>query len=80
MDTIMDKVRDLVATSAGIPKAELKLESKFVDDLGMDSLDQIEATMAIEEAFGIDIPDQEVEELLTIKDMVEYIKKKKGGD
>ena len=80
MDTIMDKVRDLVATSASIPKVELKPESKFVDDLGMDSLDQIEATMAIEEAFGIEIPDQEVEELLTIKDMVEYIKKKKGGD
>jgi acyl carrier protein len=56
----------------------VKPEASFVDDLGADSLDTVELVMAFEEAFGIEIPDEDAEKIKTVQDATEYIKKKSG--
>ncbi len=55
---------------------DIKLESKFVDDLGADSLDLVELIMAFEDKFGIDISDEEAEKMVTVKDVLDYISSK----
>jgi acyl carrier protein len=53
-------------------------EASFVDDLGADSLDTVELVMAFEESFGVEIPDEEAEKILKVKDAIEYIRNKQG--
>ncbi len=73
-----DKVKEIIAKQLGVNAAEVTPEASFVEDLGADSLDTVELVMAFEEAFNIEIPDEDAEKITKVKDAVEYIKKKQG--
>lgn len=68
-----EKVRDIIVENLGVSEDEVTLESHLADDLGADSLDAVEISMAIEEAFGISIPDEELEKFETVKNIVDYV-------
>lgn len=70
---IQDKVRSIIASQLGVEEGKIHLESKFVDDLGADSLDTVELVMAFEEEFNIEIPEEEAEKITTVKSVVDYI-------
>ena len=70
---VEEKVRSIIVDQLGVGEAEVKPEASFVDDLGADSLDTIELVMAFEEAFGIEIPDEDAEKIKTVKDATTYI-------
>jgi len=71
---IFDKVRDIIVEQLGVDAEEVTLDSKFIDDLGADSLDIVELIMALEEEFDMKIPDEDAEKISTVGDVVEYIK------
>ena len=71
--SIQSKIISLTAAQLGLGEDTISLDSNFMDDLGADSLDTIELVMNIEEEFGIEIPDDEVEKLHTVKSMVNYL-------
>jgi len=73
---IEEKVKEIIAKQLGVNAAEVKPESSFVEDLGADSLDTVELVMAFEEAFNIEIPDEDAEKITKVKDAIEYIKNK----
>jgi len=73
---VEDKIKDIIAEQLGVKKEEMKMESSFVDDLGADSLDTVEVVMALEEEFGIEIPDDDAEKIATVGDAVKYISEK----
>jgi len=70
---IEKKVQKIVCEILGVSPEEVKLEASFIDDLGADSLDTVELTIAFEEEFDIDIPDDESNALVTVKNSVDYI-------
>ncbi len=72
---VPDKVRTIIAEQLGIEESEIKPESHFVNDLGADSLDTVELVMAMEEEFGIEIPDEEAEKINTVQSAVDYVSK-----
>ena len=72
-DNIQDKVRDIIVEQLGVNPEQVTLEAKFIEDLGADSLDTVELVMAFEEEFGIDVPDEEAEKLLSVGDVVRYV-------
>lgn len=72
-----DDVKAIVVEQLGVTAEEVKLESKFVDDLNADSLDVVELVMALEEKLGIEIPDEVAEKMTTVGDVVAYIEEKK---
>lgn len=73
------KVKEIIAERMKIDTSEIKSESRFVEDLGADSLTVIDIVMKMEEEFGLDeIPDEDLEKIRTVKDAVEYIKSKTG--
>ena len=72
--SIEEKVKKIVAEKLSIEPGEVVPEASFVDDLGADSLDQVELIMAMEEAFDIEISDEEAEKLQTVQDAVNYVK------
>ena len=72
------KVKEIIAKQLGVNISEVVDDASFVDDLGADSLDQVELVMAFEEAFNVEIPDEDAEKLQKVKDAVEYVKKKNG--
>ena len=74
---IASKVKQIIHEQLGVAEAEIKVESKFVDDLGADSLDTVELVMAFEEEFGIEIPDEEAEKINTVQTAIDYIEKHK---
>ncbi len=78
MEVSQDKVRQIIADQLGVKKEEVTDNAKFVDDLGADSLDTVELVMALEEEFGIEIPDEEAEKLVTVGDALRYIEEKAG--
>ena len=78
MDVSQDKVKQIIADQLGVKKEEVTDNAKFVDDLGADSLDTVELVMALEEEFGIEIPDEEAEKLVTVGDALRYIEEKAG--
>jgi len=71
----IDRVKKVVVDQLDATESEIEATSSFVDDLGADSLDQVELIMAFEEEFEIDIPDEEAEKIATIADAVQYIDK-----
>ena len=73
MASIEEKVKSIIVDQLGVNESEVTGSASFVDDLGADSLDTIELVMAFEEAFGIDIPDEDAEKIKTVQDAIEYI-------
>jgi acyl carrier protein len=73
-DDIDTKVRDIIVEQLGVDAAQVKPEASFVNDLGADSLDTVELVMALEEAFDMEIPDEEAEKIQTVTQAVNYIK------
>ena len=71
--SIQSKIISLTAKQLGLGEDTISLDSNFMDDLGADSLDTVELVMNIEEEFGIEIPDDEVEGIHTVKSMVNYL-------
>ena len=78
MEVSQDKIKQIIADQLGVKKEEVTDGAKFVDDLGDDSLDTVELVMALEEEFGIEIPDEEAEKLVTVGDALRYIEEKAG--
>ncbi len=75
MSTSLDeKVKKIIIDQLGVDEAEVTPEAKFIDDLGADSLDTVELVMALEEEFGIEIPDEDAEKIATVQDAVAYIR------
>ena len=77
MDGTEEKVKKIVMEHLGIEENKISLDSKFIDDLGADSLDTVELVMAFEEQFGIEIPDDAAETILTVQNAVDFIDNKK---
>ncbi len=75
---IFEKVKEIVVDKLGAEEENVKLESTFVDDLAADSLDIVELIMSIEEEFELEIPDTATEKIVTVGDVVEYIKENKA--
>ncbi|MGD2029831.1 MAG: acyl carrier protein [Desulfobacterales bacterium] len=73
--SIEDKVKKIIAEKLSVDLEEIVPEASFVDDLGADSLDLVELIMSMEEEFDIEIPDEEAEKLITVKDAFDYIDK-----
>ncbi|MBE6377415.1 MAG: acyl carrier protein [Lentisphaerae bacterium] len=73
MSEIADKVKSIVVDQLGVAEDQVTPEAKFVEDLGADSLDQVELIMAFEEAFEAEIPDEKAETLTTVGDAIAYI-------
>ena len=73
MSEVLDKVVEIVCNQLTVAKEDVTLESSFVEDLGADSLDTVELVMAFEEEFGLEIPDDEAENITTIKSAVDWI-------
>lgn len=71
---IFEKVQEKIAEQLSIDTEDITMESSFIEDLGADSLDIVELLMALEEEFDIEIPDEEAEKLVTVGDVVDYIK------
>ena len=70
---VFEKVKKVVVDQLGVSENEVKKESSYVDDLGADSLDTVELVMALEEGFGLEIPDEEAEKIKTVNDTINYI-------
>jgi acyl carrier protein len=75
MASVDERVKQIIVEQLGVDEGEVTATASFVDDLGADSLDTVELVMAFEEAFGIEIPDEDAEKIATVKDAVEYIQK-----
>jgi len=71
-----EKVKSIIAEQLGVKPEEVTPEASFVDDLGADSLDTVELVMALEEEFGIEIPDEDAEKITTVGDAIKYIDEK----
>ena len=70
---VFEKIKEILAGQRDVDAEEMALDTKIADDLGADSLDVVELLMAIEDEFDVEIPDEEIEKLKTIGDVVEYI-------
>ena len=73
MASVEEKVKQIIVEQLGVEEAEVTPTASFVDDLGADSLDTVELVMALEEAFEIEIPDEDAEKILTVKQAIDYI-------
>lgn len=73
MSKIPDKVKGIIIEQLGVTEDQVTEEASFVDDLGADSLDQMELVMALEEEFGVEIPDEDAEKITRVKDAISYI-------
>ena len=74
---LIDEVKEVVVEQLNVNPDEVKEESKFVEDLGADSLDVVELVMALEEKFDIEIPDTDAEKIVTVNDAIKYIQEHK---
>ena len=75
MPSVEERVKQIIVEQLGVDEAEVTPRASFVDDLGADSLDTVELVMAFEEAFEIEIPDEDAEKIRTVQDAVDYIGK-----
>jgi len=78
MSEIEQSVKKIICEQLDVPEEDVVLTASFVDDLGADSLDQVELIMAMEEEFDISIPDEDAEKIATVQDAINYIIKAKG--
>jgi acyl carrier protein len=74
MNDVAERVKKIIVDHLGVEEAKVSENASFIDDLGADSLDTVELVMAFEEEFGIEIPDEAAEKILSVKDAVDYIK------
>lgn len=73
-EEVFDKVKEIIVEQLGVAENTVTLEASFIDDLGADSLDIVELIMSLEEEFDMEIPDADAEKIVTVNDVVEYIK------
>ena len=73
-EEVFEKVKGIIVEQLGVTENAVTMEASFIDDLGADSLDIVELVMALEEEFDIEIPDSDAEKVVTVEDVVEYIK------
>ena len=73
MSSIEQQVKAIVAEQLGVKEEEVTNDASFVDDLGADSLDTVELVMALEEEFGIEVPDEQAEKLQSVGDVIKYV-------
>jgi len=78
-DNIAERVKKIVVEHLGVDEAKVSEGASFIDDLGADSLDTVELVMAFEEEFGVEIPDDAAEKILTVKDAIDYLKEHSAG-
>jgi acyl carrier protein len=78
MSDVADRVKKIVLEHLGVDEDKVVENASFIDDLGADSLDTVELVMAFEEEFGIEIPDDAAEKILTIKDAINFIESQNG--
>jgi len=74
--TVTEKVKEMIVEQLGVNESEVVPEAKFIDDLGADSLDIVELIMALEDVYGIEIPDEDAEKMETVGDAINYIEKR----
>ena len=73
-EEVFDKIKEIIVEQLGVAENSVTEEASFIDDLGADSLDIVELVMALEEEFDIEIPDNDAEKVVTVGDVVDYIK------
>ena len=73
-EEVLEKVKDIIVEQLGVSDTAVTMEASFIDDLGADSLDIVELIMALEEEFDMEIPDADAEKVVTVGDVVDYIK------
>ena len=78
-DSNADRVKKIIRDQLNVTDEQITPEASFIDDLGADSLDQVELVMALEEEFGKDIPEEEAEKLQTVGSVIEYIESQAAG-
>jgi len=78
-ESVEAKVKEIIVNELGVEPEKVTDEASFVEDLGADSLDIVELIMAFEEAFDIEIPDEDAEKLQTVGDAIKYLKEHQGG-
>ena len=78
MATVEEKIKKIICEQLDVAEKDVVPEASFVDDLGADSLDQVELIMAMEEEFDVSIPDEDAEKIGTVKDALDYIKNVSG--
>jgi acyl carrier protein len=76
---VEDKIREIIIEQLGVAAEEVVPEASFIDDLGADSLDIVELVMAIEEEFGLEIPDEDAERMQNIGDAISYVEERTAG-
>lgn len=79
MSSVAERVKKIIVDQLGVNAEQVTEEASFIDDLGADSLDTVELVMALEEEFGMEIPDEEAEKISTVKSAIDYIEKNKVG-
>lgn len=78
MSSIAERVKKIVVKNLGVDESKVTENASFVDDLGADSLDTVELVMAFEEEFGVEIPDDAAEKILTVRDAIAFLEKQKA--
>jgi acyl carrier protein len=73
--SVEDKVKEIIVDQLGVDEKQVTATAAFIDDLGADSLDIVELVMALEEAFEIEIPDEDAEKIVTVENAIDYINK-----
>ena len=71
----LENLKNIIANNFGVKKEEIKMESNLQDELGLDSLDAVELSMAIEEETGKEIPDEEFQKFITVEDLINFLNK-----
>jgi len=79
MSAVEEKVKKIICEQLNVSEEDVVPEASFVDDLGADSLDQVELIMAMEEEFDVSIPDEDAEKIATVQDAVDYVQKASGS-
>jgi acyl carrier protein len=74
-----EQVKEIVACQLGVEPEEVRPEANFANDLGADSLDTVELVMALEEEFGVEIPDEDAEKIITVQNAIDYIRSKQAA-